>query len=837
MQHPLLFFNDSNGHYANQTSCFVNRAYPPCSTWYSVVANQAPDSNHKYSGMVYDALMWQLTGNTARRDRAISQLKLVSAESFTSGCSYGDTCLSRPYKLQQYLLTYDWIQPSLSTADDTEVRNNLAKYTDEVYYDLNHVTGYPTTWVATADAHLRMYAGVGMAGIVLKDYSGTLPHLSKASDWEKVGTTYLFADDHVIHGTEMTGTGMLQDELGHGPQGRDVWGTYEWYWAHPMYPLLMALDYTNRTLRTRYPVLHNYATSHIFMAMPLGNYPNYVAEENACKGMIATAYMGMMDLPEQAAALWTKQQCDWGIARMKYAHAINTYDYYDVAGYQSLGTENNDLRAVAHPEIALVTYPYNSSLAAAPPVSTAYTGWDYTYSSIRSDWTTNAAWIGMMHENVTKNPLSNQRPDYNQDSLSVSYHAKGDVVVEESSESESNSDTDQEGKYKGVLLFASGLTQTPSAVWKGSASQGDNPATQPDISQYYSGGPVEFVEGVLPGFNKVSTVGTTGLWTQANTPTLTTFSDTLKWTRAIMMVDRDYAVIIDFVNNTLARRISLNLPLATYNHPPGGIGIANYKNVVGALSVDGTAVNWGGQSPRNYVYIKDANGFNWTTTNVEGISVMTQGYSAPAGAFFVQRDLASLGGKDSDGYSMALRPVIRLDFNLSKPMGRVTILKTILSGGTPYTMQENPITGGYGSSVSVTNGIPGGFIDYLHVGNGSLVSFNGMSTDAMYSVSRNASGFRFALLRGGSTYAYAGTPYVKLDRKVDFVMLALNGSNAVIESQNSVPVNGTFQVQCSSNTRITRDGVMLASGWGCTTEGTVWIMMPNANKTHYGIIQ
>jgi len=157
----------------------------------------------------------------------------------------------RASSLTQYGLTYDWMQLYLNKEDDMKIRDNYASLADLVYLELNS-HGNNRDYIAFADYHGQAYPNLGVAGLVLSDYTNpnSLPLSSNPDNWTKAGTDYLFVNDE-LHSYNLPLISFGFDE----ESGKSLSGAYKAYviddflWWFQIYS-----HYYNRNIFNDYPV-------------------------------------------------------------------------------------------------------------------------------------------------------------------------------------------------------------------------------------------------------------------------------------------------------------------------------------------------------------------------------------------------------------------------------------------------------------------------------------------------------------------------------------------------------------------------------------------------------
>jgi hypothetical protein len=179
--------------------------------------------------------------------------------------------------LGAYSLAYDFIQPTLDTANNTIIRDKLATLADTVYKDLND-NGTTRNYVSFADYHGQAYPNVGIAGAALADYTNpnNLALSSTPEDWHKVGTDYLFVDDKLhSYGRSLFSFGV--DEA----SGKYLNGAYKSYVIENFAWWLQVYNYVyGENPFEKYPAAKQAFTSELWEALPNGYSSNYVTNGN-----------------------------------------------------------------------------------------------------------------------------------------------------------------------------------------------------------------------------------------------------------------------------------------------------------------------------------------------------------------------------------------------------------------------------------------------------------------------------------------------------------------------------------------------------------------------------
>jgi hypothetical protein len=174
--HPMLFFGGSD------VATLRNKVGGnPWSGWYAQVKSSA-NTGLAYSGQDESflsryardmAFVYLIEGGAAFRDQAVNFLGQIGTYDLdwnVFGWTWGGELLN-------YGMAYDWIQPFLSPAEDTDLKAKIeaaclktyALYQNPPWYG---GTAGTTTWRYFVNVRMRIAGGLGMASLALGSYEG-----------------------------------------------------------------------------------------------------------------------------------------------------------------------------------------------------------------------------------------------------------------------------------------------------------------------------------------------------------------------------------------------------------------------------------------------------------------------------------------------------------------------------------------------------------------------------------------------------------------------------------------------------------------------------------------
>ena len=219
-------------HDISEVPGYQNQAQDPWKTWQSQIITASNGYlNDNFAGNLgsynriyyraqfaeYLGLSYQITKNPAYAQKAKEALLNMSVGDVEATADHA-------LALQDYSLAYDWVQPTLDSATDSKIRDNLATLADTVWGDANS-KGTQKGYIDFPDLHGHIYPALGVASAALSDYTNPnhLALSSGPSDWYHAGTDYLFVNDQL----HTYGNGMFYHEF--DPSGKDLYGAYKSY--------------------------------------------------------------------------------------------------------------------------------------------------------------------------------------------------------------------------------------------------------------------------------------------------------------------------------------------------------------------------------------------------------------------------------------------------------------------------------------------------------------------------------------------------------------------------------------------------------------------------------
>ena len=404
--HPSLLFSD-----IVQTPGYQLRTTSPWSGWqatiisdanYALTYNFADTTEREYYRQEYTfdlALAYQITKQANYLDHARDGLLHMGGGSIP-------TYIDRSTALRGYSLAYDLIQPTLSAANDTLIRDKLATMADQVYKNLNS-DGRPYYQIAFDDFQGRAYPDVGIVGCVLSDYTNP-NHLALSTtpaDWYKVGTDYLFVNDllHDTGGRSLFSYGFDESSGKHLNGGYKEYSLADLYWWCQVYS-----HYTGQNIFDVYPATKRALTSELWETMPNFYANNFITEGNV-KYYYHNAVYNLLDPDTRAQVL-------------KYdtlLKASTLLPYSTIAG----GVPTGEL-------LYLVSGDYGSVTPQDPPW-TSHLSASAIYQTFRGGWAQDADWLSLITFNQK---TASNRDTAHHDQLSIEYYSRGDLLLGDAGE-------------------------------------------------------------------------------------------------------------------------------------------------------------------------------------------------------------------------------------------------------------------------------------------------------------------------------------------------------------------------------------------------------------------
>ncbi len=770
--HPSLLFND-----IRDTPGYQHRTTAPWSDYESSIISYADD----YLSVDFSS------SSLSQSTRADDAQDLGLAYQITKQQKYADAArwallnITPPQagrdnqemnSLRGYALAYDWIQTTLSAADNATIRDKMAIVTDQVYKDLNKNGAYRGV-IQFADYDGQAYPAVGIMGCALSDYTNPLSLSSTPADWQKVGTDYLFVDDSVLHDTG--GRSMFSfgfDEA----SGKHLNGAYKFYvsdsflWWFQVYS-----HFKGTNILGVYPAARRAFTSELWESMP-----NYYSNNYVTLGNTLWDYpLGLLNLYDPDTR----------------AQVLN---YLDHVQSTSLLPYSRTFSSPSSRLLYLV-YPDTSAMPRTTPSSTSHLDPNAIYQVFRGSWAEDSDWLSLVTFNV--NTWSN-RDRMHHDQLGIEYYSRGDLLLADAGEDKHVQDAyygDFEIHHNTIALenprspfsLAAWSNSPARGIFKGDTSGITTPVTIDTLVQ------TSWVE-MLAGRATITEVIGNG-WSDYYT-----LSPSVQFSRSILYPSRDYFILIDRLqgSETWTYR-NIFRPTSLSITPTSGSTVGN---VQGSLTLGGTLFNWLGLDYKRETSTGiTTNSLKWTTRNPYGDNVNLEVFTSPASEVLVTKHVGRIAGYDekNEVYS----PIISFRTPSVNNLYRVTVLLSRYDSETAKEPSELVVTG-LGSAVKVHNTT---FDDYIYAGSGSS-SFGPFSTDAETVYTRVTTRPVNYTMAGGSYLNFSERSFLRVSENIDCLAATEKADRISLYIKSGSPgyTISLFQLQ-QSVTGVTIDGIPSAS--------------------------
>jgi len=685
--HPRLLFND-----ISDCVGFDKQSSTPWSTYKSSIESSALVN--------YVAMDYLLNANQADLDNVTNTLLASDYTSMVSG-----TYVSHCKRLIRECLAYDYIQANLSEINDTNIRISLGNSIALAYDKMDDAPGSAFRFV---DEIAPCYPALHVCGEALYNYTNA-SLASTPADWRATGTTDMYVNDS-IHPTLCPYGAM---ECGTWEDGSDgLGGGYKNYYTMNIITSMYVFNFVNQTnITSVYNTAYKWITAPIWQMFPNGYEPSWITTAHTKHGYI-NALFGLV-FNENRSYL---------------------YDLYErsAADNKLPNTRTwNDVDTT----LLFCTRPNMTDVARTNPSWTSLLDKPAPYNIFRDSWNESSDWLALSAYNETTQ--SNRNEEFAVQ-LAFDYYGKGDNIFADSGEVKGVTawtSYGPAGAYGHNILGYGNSTDRVAAGVCRTLDLGtlDTPANR---RNYMMDDTFEFVEAdmVVTQTQRAdaSQYDIGGNHTVANEKT-TVLQDKLKHTRMILSPEGGF-IVIDRVNNTLTRVMEQILHLNSFL--ADGISVSDNlaANVSGNLTIEGTSIDWKGQTWAEKVIITEGSEFTWNTSGMYNGQVTTQGYILPTGNMSVRRFWIRTGGYDN---SAEINHPVLASSNLSTGnytgiMGFNTREDT--DEDWIYTM-ENVVTAS-GEAMSVTNGT---FKYTVSNTDGVLGTFADSSTDAQVGFIYNTS--------------------------------------------------------------------------------------------------
>lgn len=710
--HPFLLF-----HNIYETPGYQHTNVNPWKTWEQSVLDSADSSlatdfstrwDGDYvsvrAGKASDlALAYQITGNTSYADKAREAL-------LNMGIGSAPDPQKNMTQLLGYCLAYDWVQPYLSTGDDTAIRDELAMLADKAYLGLNY-NNTRRSLIKAVDYHLQWYPIVGIAGVTLNDYANpnNLTLSSGPYEWQQAGTNDLFVND-TLHDYDQSLVSFQWDG-----QGNDMLGSYKMYYTDDfMWWAQIYTHYYGRNFFDAYPDAEK-----AFMSEIMSSLPDHYSNNFAADGNVLYTYQGafenLLNSQDRAAVQYYLGSVDSGL--LPYSRTLIPLD---AAGAGFLYT----------------TYQDFSGVTPSPPAQASVLDYNSSYQVFRGSWKNDSEWMGLITYDT--NTLSN-RNNAHHDQLSFEYYGRGDLLLADAGENRAVLDKSY-GTFEidhNTVAFEDPKSPFSTSPWSNSTARGifkgsDRGLVTPsNISSIVEAPWMELVDSNVTVTKVVKDSQYTSM----------PLSSKIGYERCVLFPEKEYFVVIDrlegsepWTYRSVFRPTSLNIvPTAdkdgdkTYSEDEIGY-------VKGNLTI--------GNTPSSWLYMPykaeissglTTNQITWATTNPYGRDVELLIYTVPSSEVLTEKYVGRISGYNAP--NEVYSPDVIFRSGPTDSLYRATVLLSRYSSQPQKIPQTLQVTGN-GNAMAVESR---GYTDYIYTGKGSS-TFGAFSTDADILFARDTDG-------------------------------------------------------------------------------------------------
>ena len=695
--HPYLYF-----HNISEVPGYKNNKTEPWASWeYLIIADANTASGYNWAGNISGsndinsrgelaaecALAYYIKGDAKYKTAAINALLNMNVGDKNNHYTLG-------MGVPGWAFAYDLMQPYLTSAQDTQVRDLLAKYASDAWVDANSVSGtLDKTYVTFWDGQGRCYPGIGVAGLVLADYTNpnNITLTAGLDRWIAAGTTDFFVHDS-YHTCENSRPII---DYAMDSTGVDFSNSYQSYAMATMIKYAQAYSHTyGHSIFDDYPKLKQYFMYDLWSSLPIGYTSSYSTGGNEFPnfyGDIANLASGtdknnMIWYNNTKSNQWSGRDVQSNI----WADTLGESELSYLWGYLFYGNYKNVTATVPN---------YTSVLNDQSQLQVFRNGWD-----------NNATWLLQTTKTKYLNSSELSREFNHQDQMNFEYFDRGEQLIADGQENKHFGDA-QYGIYSlyhNVLVFEN-PTPWPVSSFGGSSVRGAfkskaiadvNTISTAWMNATLSKAPISAVED--------DNVGSIALTTN------------ITWERDIMFPG-SYFIIADRASSAQPWGYDAQFRPVSQDRPESTSTAAN-DNVT--LLLNGAAYDWNSlayKSPANTGVTTSA--MDWYGKSVFGKVVTGHLYTVPASPVTVTKYVGRLHAYADMGE--VYQPVVQFKQAAANNLYRVTALSSTYAGETPLKTSTVAVTG-TGNAMSIVNG---SITDYAYTGKG-MSSFAGITTDA-----------------------------------------------------------------------------------------------------------
>ncbi len=688
--------------------------------------------------------------------------------------------------LSYYCLAYDFIQPTLDSANDIIIRDRLATLSDSVYKDLT-IDG--AHYITFADYHGRAYPALGVAGAALYDYTNPnrLSLSSTPTDWHKVGTDYLFEND-VLHSLDTSLLGFAYDDA-----GKYSAAAYKEYTASDFVLWLQVSRHAhNENLLEIYPLAKKAFTAEVWDSLPNQYSSNYGTGGNM-KWIYHTGLISLLPAAEKSQVL----------NHLDRIEGSSLLPYSDYLG--SVGGSHG-----VPPSVMYSVFENYDSIPRTFPTTTSHLDPNSIFQVFRGNWNNDADWLSL----ITFNKQTDSNRDMaHHDQMSFEYYSRGDLLLADGGEDKYVLDTNygMVDTYHNTIAIEDPRTPFPVTPWSGSTSRGMYKGYATGIVTPVTIGPIVQTPWIELMKTQATISNVINSWDDPRS-----LSSPIQYERTVLYPESDYFIIIDRMEGTqpwVYRNIFR--PTSLMISPSTGSIVSQVGHVNGALTIGSTSYNWLALPYKTETNTGiSTNALTWTTKNPYGKDVRLNLYSSPSSEILVEKNVGRIGGDDPT--NEVFSPIVWFRTPAAAAEYRVTALLSSYTTETAKTATEIPVTGtGHALKVHAPS-----YDDYIYTGKGTS-TFDGLNTDADTAFVRKAGNITDYTLMNGKHLYNAATK--KFESSVSLGYITYNNKNTIV----SVNVSGSgssdlYFYGMSTPTYVKMDGTVYG-GWSMSDSTTLKI--------------
>jgi hypothetical protein len=651
--------------------------------------------------------------------------------------------------LGSYSLAYDWIQPTLDPASDSEIRDKLALMADSVFQSLND-NGQKPAYIDFPDFQGQAYPMMGIAAAALSDYTNP-NHVALSStpdDWLKVATEYLFVDDE-LHTFNQSLLNANFDSA-----GVDSGGSYKSYIIQPFAWWLQVYNHFYHVNPfEKFPKSDLVFTSEVWESFPNG-YGNDRVTNGNVKWDYHKLFLNLLNDTEKS----------WVLNYDDQVEAVNILPY--------AATRELDI-----PQILYCVYQNNDKVQRTFPPWTSHLDPSSIYQVFRGSWNEDSDWLSLITYNFSSNFFSDSNRDLaHHDQASFEYYSRGDLLLADAGEDKHIPDP-QYGHYDtdhNTIAIENPRIPFDIATWSDSRARGaykgdshNGVVTPVTIESYLQ---VPWIQFMYLNETITTVIGQNFLTTQ-------TLSSPIQYQRAVLYPD-NYFIIVDrfegsepWIYDNIFRPTSQNIAPTTMDGRT--ISMENIGHVNGNLTIGSQNFDWMNLMFKNETDTGiTADRIIWNTVNPYGKNVELQLVSVPDSDIKVTKLIGRIAGYDyqSEVYS----PDVWFSPPSAQDLYRVTVLLSCYPEEEQETAKKISVKG-VGNALGIQSSQ---YNDIVYSGSGKS-EFGDFATDAEVLFIRQSQNATEFTMLGGSYLNYRDTAWVTMNERADYVTTRRSNDNIV----------------------------------------------------------